>query len=92
MRCYSLVLTAPVAAFFMVITPGQAAGPVFNATGPEAALFGAAEHYPAGDRATNKLTANLVGAYSRYDTIPYRGRFAARRWSRRSTMTSAARR
>lgn len=69
MRRFSLVLTAPVAAFFMVIAPARAAGPVFNATGPEAALFGAAEHYPAGDRATNKLTSHLVGAYSRYDTI-----------------------
>lgn len=58
----------PMAAFLLGIS-AEAAGPVFNASGPEAALFGAAEHYPAGDRTTASLTQYLVGSYSRYDTI-----------------------
>jgi CubicO group peptidase (beta-lactamase class C family) len=46
-----------------------AAGPTFNASGPDAAGFGAAQNFPAGDRVTWNTTPFLVGSYSRYDTI-----------------------
>jgi len=47
----------------------DAAQPRFNPSGPEAEAFGAAKHYPVGDRNTWGKTPYLVGSFSHYDTI-----------------------
>jgi CubicO group peptidase (beta-lactamase class C family) len=45
-------------------------GPVFSATGPDAADYGAAEGFPIGPPKTfDKVVGNLVGAYSHFDEI-----------------------
>jgi CubicO group peptidase (beta-lactamase class C family) len=48
---------------------GAVVGPVFSDTGPDAALYGSAEGFPPGDRATAGQPAHLVATYSRYDDL-----------------------
>jgi len=45
-----------------------AADPVFSDTGPDAAAYGAAQHYPIGGR-TPPAQPDMVGSYSHYDRI-----------------------
>lgn len=45
------------------------AGPVFSDTGPDAAIYGAADGYPIGSRATTTQLDRLVGVYSHFDEI-----------------------
>src|SRR2546429_10332 len=44
-------------------------GPVFSATGPDAAAYGEAEGYPLGTRATADQVQHLVAAHSRFDDL-----------------------
>jgi CubicO group peptidase (beta-lactamase class C family) len=44
-------------------------GPVFSSTGPDAALYGAAEGFPPGERMTASQPGHLVATYSRYDEL-----------------------
>jgi CubicO group peptidase (beta-lactamase class C family) len=45
------------------------AGPVFSRTGPDAAVYGAAEGFRVGTRATTSQVGNLVGTYSHFDEV-----------------------
>jgi CubicO group peptidase (beta-lactamase class C family) len=45
------------------------AGPVFSTTGPDAAVYGAAEGFPLGTRATTDEVQHLVAYYSRFDDL-----------------------
>ena len=45
------------------------AGPVFSSTGPDAGVYGAAEGYPIGTRATASAPATLVATYSHFDEL-----------------------
>jgi CubicO group peptidase (beta-lactamase class C family) len=65
----SLFLVAIGAFFSRGATPALAAQPSFNASGPEAALFGADQDYPVGDRDTWGTPAFAVGSYSHFDRI-----------------------
>src|SRR5262245_13243527 len=44
-------------------------GPVFSSTGPDAGVYGAAEGYPIGTRATASALATLVATYSHFDEL-----------------------
>lgn len=59
------------------------AEPHFNPSGPEAINFGGDQQFPVGDRYTWSETRNLVGSYSRYDTIFHSNRVppAAEPWN-----------
>lgn len=43
--------------------------PEYSPSGPDAELFGAAAHFPVGDRTTWQQAPYLVGSYSHFDTI-----------------------
>jgi CubicO group peptidase (beta-lactamase class C family) len=45
------------------------AGPVFSDTGPDAALYGTAQGFGVGTRATANRVENLVGTYSHFDQL-----------------------
>ena len=45
------------------------AGPVFSATGPDAAAYGAADGFPLGSRGTTDELRHLVAFYSRFDDL-----------------------
>ncbi len=80
MSRFQKIVGAGVAACSMAAATAPAVGPVFQPSGPEAAAFGEAQHFPAGDRATWQEAPYLVGSYSRYDTI-----FPTRRVARGSS-------
>jgi CubicO group peptidase (beta-lactamase class C family) len=50
-------------------TSEVAPGPVFSATGPDAALYGAAAGFPVGTRETGSQLQNLMGTYSHFDEL-----------------------
>lgn len=65
MNRFQKFFDAVAAACPMAAATAPAAGPVFLASGPEAATFGEAQHYPVGDRDRWQKTPFLVGSYSR---------------------------
>ncbi len=66
------IMNWSLAAALMLSITGAAfaeAGPVFSATGPDAAAFGAGENYPIGTRRTMNQQPYMVGEYSHYDEL-----------------------
>ncbi|MDB6094699.1 MAG: hypothetical protein JWM32_2261 [Verrucomicrobia bacterium] len=53
----------------MIVFANAANGPAFQPSGPDAAAFGEAGHYPVGDRSTWQQKPFLVGSYSHYASI-----------------------